>query len=77
LAFPAKTLFPVFFLYESVTFHFLPKIKDKTKRPIFRSNPPLVVGIPVFLAIFCLIADTPKARLRENDMPNFLPIISD
>lgn len=40
------------------------------KFPNFRSTPPLVVGIPVFLAKLCLAAVIPRSRVKENEKPN-------
>lgn len=42
--------------------------------PIFLSKPPLVVGMPVFLAILFLKPEIPKARFHEKEKPN-LPMI--
>jgi len=37
--------------------------------PIFRSKPPIVVGIPVFLAILFLNAEIPNSRFHEKLKP--------
>ena len=37
--------------------------------PIFRSTPAFDVGMPVALAIFCLICVMPKARFHEKLSP--------
>lgn len=42
--------------------------------PILRSNPCLVVGMPVFLEIFCFTALTPTALLSEKDKPGIFTI---
>ena len=46
-----------------------------TAAPIFLSRPCLVIGTPVALLIFCLIAVIPNALLSENDNPGILMII--
>lgn len=46
-----------------------------TAAPTFLSSPCLVVGIPVFLATFCLKAVMPTALLRENDNPGIFMAI--
>jgi hypothetical protein len=38
--------------------------------PIFLSNPPLVVGIPVSLAILFLNPEIPKSLFQEKLNPN-------
>ena|GEM_PF-3858883 len=38
-------------------------------RPIFRSKPPIVVGMPVFFATDCFNPLIPNARFKENDNP--------
>lgn len=38
-------------------------------RPILRSNPLCVVGIPVLDAMDCFIPLTPIARFNENESP--------
>ncbi len=43
----------------------------KMLEPIFRSNPLLVVGIPVFLANFCFAWVMPNNLFNENENPNF------
>ena len=52
-----------------------PKIAFNNSFPILRSNPPLVVGIPVFRANDCFAPLSPMARFQENENPNLLPII--
>jgi hypothetical protein len=59
-----------------VNFHLLPNRNLKIVEPIFLSSPPLVVGIPVFLANFCFTEETPIALFQEKLNPNFLPIIT-
>lgn len=44
--------------------------------PILRWRPCRVVGIPVARANFAFAEEIPSARFKENDMPNFLPIIA-
>ena len=39
--------------------------------PIFRSTPPLVLGIPVFRAMLFFTPARPINLLNENDNPNF------
>lgn len=51
------------------TYRFLPNTDFSIALPILRSNPCLVVGMPVFLAIFCFTALTPTALLSEKDKP--------
>ena len=53
-----------------------PKIESSTILPTFLSNPCLVVGIPVFLLIFCLAAVIPIALLREKLNPRIFITIS-
>ena len=50
-------------------FFLFPKIEFRTNLPTFRSKPCLVVGIPVFLLIFCLAAVIPTARFQEKLNP--------
>ncbi len=40
--------------------------------PIFRSNPPLVVGTPVFWAKLLFIPVIPSNLFIEKETPNFL-----
>ena len=48
---------------------FLPIMAFIIDLPIFRSSPPLVVGIPVFFAIFCFTFETPTALFHEKLNP--------
>lgn len=51
--------------------HFSPK-SFQSKLPAFCCRPFFVVGIPVALAIFCLIFVTPNARFQDGlENPNF------
>ena len=55
----------------------LPKTTQQLNaRPILRWRPDRVRGTPICREIFPLSADRPEARLHENDIPNFLPIIT-
>ena len=47
----------------------LPVNIDKTLCPILRSNPSLVVGMPVLRATFVFKPLIPTARFSENDNP--------
>ena len=40
--------------------------------PIFLSNPPFVIGTPVFAAIFCFSLVIPNNLFNENENPNFV-----
>ena len=50
-------------------FYFLPNKAFQIALPIFRSTPAFDVGMPVALAIFCLICVMPKARFHEKLSP--------
>lgn len=50
-------------------FLFLPVSTDNTNPPILRSNPSLVVGMPVLRATFVFKPLIPTARFSENDNP--------
>ena len=50
-------------------FFLFPKIEFRTNLPTFLSKPCLVVGIPVFLLIFCLAAVIPTALFQEKLNP--------
>ena len=57
--------------------HYYPfflNIDFNTAPPILRSNPCLVVGMPVFLDIFCFTAVTPIALLSEKLSPGIFII---
>ena len=49
--------------------YFLPNNVFQIALPIFRSTPAFDVGMPVALAIFCLICVMPKARFHEKLSP--------
>lgn len=59
--------------------HFFPNRVFSIVLPIFRWSPAFEVGIPVSLAIFCLILVMPSARFSEKLRPGigveFLPIL--
>ena len=55
-------------------FYFLPIKNFINIEPIFLLSPFLVVGIPVYLAIFCFADEIPSALFQEKLNPNFLPI---
>ncbi len=59
-----------------LTYYFFlePKIASITNRPTFLSKPCLVIGIPVFLLIFCLAAVMPSALLSEKLNPGIFII---
>ena len=56
-------------------YYFFRNISNKVF-PILRSNPCLEVGIPVSLAIFCLIFVMPNALFQENDTPGIFVSIT-
>lgn len=47
-------------------------IQQPSDLPTFRCRPDRVSGIPVFLEIFCFIADNPLALFQDHEKPNFL-----
>lgn len=53
----------------SIRHFFLPVIALITADPILRSKPCFVIGIPVVLAIFCLIFVIPTALFIEKESP--------
>ena len=58
----------VVWLYE-VSDHFFPNKVFIMIFPVFRSTPALEVGIPVALAILCLVCVMPNARFHEKLRP--------
>lgn len=63
-------LLPLIFIPIQVMLQcYLPKMALKIALPILRSNPALVVGMPVFRAMSRFICVTPKARFHENESP--------
>lgn len=61
---------PLFFY-----FFLEPKIAFIMVLPTFRSNPCLVIGIPVFRLIFCLTAVIPTALFKEKLNPGIFIVI--
>ena len=53
---------------------FLPVMASIMIRPILRSTPPFVVGMPVLRATLDLSPEMPKARFKENDKPRIRAI---
>lgn len=68
----AESFNPPHFCY---FFFFEPKTVFRTILPTFRSNPCLVIGIPVFRLIFCLAAVIPTALFREKLNPGIFILV--